>query len=262
MTHQFLIHNTPHIVLIGAGDTGSQMLTGIARMSFALGSLGLPVPTVTVYDPDTVSQANIGRQLFSPSDIGQSKAHVLVNRINAYFGFRWTAKAEKFAKAGHPDNLFVSCVDSRSSRLEIYQGIATRNGYWLDLGNTNHAGQAILGNSDFGCSTWQKRKKFNLLPTVADLFPEILDTSIPDDDGTPSCSLAEALAKQDLVVNQIVATHATELLWQLLRHGEIQHHGFFFDARAFSLQAMPARPESWARLLKQAKRYHKTRMAA
>lgn len=35
MTHQFLIHNTPHIVLIGAGGTGSQMLTGIARMSFS-----------------------------------------------------------------------------------------------------------------------------------------------------------------------------------------------------------------------------------
>ena len=34
------------------------------------------------YDPDIVTEANIGRQLFGPSDLGQNKAQCLVTRIN------------------------------------------------------------------------------------------------------------------------------------------------------------------------------------
>ncbi|MBO8471748.1 MAG: ThiF family adenylyltransferase, partial [Bacteroidetes bacterium] len=60
--------------VIGAGGTGSQVLTCLARFDTALRGLGHPGLFVTVYDPDTVTEANIGRQLFSPSDIGLNKA--------------------------------------------------------------------------------------------------------------------------------------------------------------------------------------------
>ena len=68
--------------VIGAGGTGSQVITNLARMSMALQALGHPGLHVTVFDPDTVSQANIGRQLFSETELGLNKAVSLVTRIN------------------------------------------------------------------------------------------------------------------------------------------------------------------------------------
>ena len=62
------------VFVIGAGGTGSQVITNLARMSMALQALGHPGLHVTVFDPDTVSQANIGRQLFSETELRLNKA--------------------------------------------------------------------------------------------------------------------------------------------------------------------------------------------
>ena len=59
------------VFVIGAGGTGSQVATGLARMSVALQALGHPGLHVTVFDPDTVTEANIGRQLFNGTRIEQ-----------------------------------------------------------------------------------------------------------------------------------------------------------------------------------------------
>ena len=48
------------VFVIGAGGTGSQVATGLARISVALQALGHPGLHVTVFDPDTVTEANIG----------------------------------------------------------------------------------------------------------------------------------------------------------------------------------------------------------
>lgn len=93
------VHITPprmladrvRVVLIGCGGNGSQMLTGLARLDHAIRALGHPGLDVEVHDPDTVSQANIGRQLFSPADVGQFKASVHVQRVNHFFGLDWRA---------------------------------------------------------------------------------------------------------------------------------------------------------------------------
>ncbi len=56
MSHKFLLNktyrSTLNVVLAGAGGTGSQMLTGLARMSIALRNLQLDDIHVIVYDPD------------------------------------------------------------------------------------------------------------------------------------------------------------------------------------------------------------------
>jgi len=51
--------------LIGAGGTGSQVLTCLARLDVTLRALGHPGLFVTLYDPDIVTDANIVR-LFRP----------------------------------------------------------------------------------------------------------------------------------------------------------------------------------------------------
>lgn len=71
-TDNYLL-NPPHPItvnLIGSGGTGSQVLTCLARLDVTLRALRHPGLHVTLYDPDTVSASNIGRQLFGASDLG------------------------------------------------------------------------------------------------------------------------------------------------------------------------------------------------
>ena len=56
------------VSLIGSGGTGSQVLTCLGRMDTALRALQHPGLFVTMYDPDIVTQANMGRQLFAGND--------------------------------------------------------------------------------------------------------------------------------------------------------------------------------------------------
>ena len=69
-TDRYLLnpHHPVTVFVIGAGGTGSQVATNLARMSIALQALGHPGLHLTVFDPDTVTEANIGRQLFSESE--------------------------------------------------------------------------------------------------------------------------------------------------------------------------------------------------
>ena len=76
--------------LIGAGGTGSQVLTCLARLDTALRGLGHPGLFITVYDSDIVTEANIGRPLFSPSDLRLHNPQCLGLRRHAYCAHKWT----------------------------------------------------------------------------------------------------------------------------------------------------------------------------
>jgi hypothetical protein len=106
---------------------------------------------VRVIDPDTVSEANIGRQMFSPSDVGLPKATVLVHRINMFFGLDWAAHRATYQNVGHPGDIVIGCVDTAAARRSIATAVKGRwDGYWLDLGNEESTGQVVLGR-------WVKR---------------------------------------------------------------------------------------------------------
>lgn len=212
------------IDLIGCGGTGSQFLSTLARMHLALRSLGHPHGIcLTAHDPDTVSEANVGRQLFAPSDVGTNKATVLINRLNMYYGLDWEASPGRYDEYRYDPHIIISCVDSRAARRDIQRRFKKFRtaAYWLDTGNRSTDGQIILGNN-------LSASDDNFLPTAPTLFPEIVDPSLDRNDG-PSCSLAEALDKQDLLINQAVATFGAQLIWSLFRRGEIEHHGFFVN---------------------------------
>jgi hypothetical protein len=72
------------------------------------------------------------------------------------------------------------------------------------------------------------------LPLVTEEFSELLLAGQADD--TPSCSLAEALAKQDLFINSALANCGASLLWQLFREGILFYRGFFLNLQDFKTQ--------------------------
>ena len=93
----------------------------------------------------------------------------------------------------------------------------------------------------------RNRRSATRLRTAAELFPEIVDPSL-DDDGAPSCSGLEAIERQEPFVNQVLAYLALSLLTQLLRYGQIAHHGAFVNTRENRVQPLSIDPAVWKRL--------------
>jgi PRTRC genetic system ThiF family protein len=220
--------------LIGCGGTGSQVLTCLARIDTALRALEHPGLHVTAYDPDTVEESNIGRQLFSPSDIGQNKAVCLVTRVNRFFAIGWEAVRKKYN--GQGANILITCTDNIQSRLDAAEAMArTGNGdsepyqqpkYWLDMGNAQTTGQAILGSMKIEQPKSAKYETVSKLPFVTEMFDY---ATIKEEDSGPSCSMEEALERQDLFINSSLAQLGCDLHWKLFRNGMIEHHGLYLN---------------------------------
>ncbi|HEY4327546.1 MAG TPA: PRTRC system ThiF family protein [Mucilaginibacter sp.] len=248
-------YNPIIINLIGAGGTGSQFLTALGRMNHALIELGHPGLMVRVFDDDKVEPANLGRQLFPTADLGMYKAVALINRINLFFGTNWKAITERYNTEtiqANPDlrmaEITVSGVDTVSARFEIAELLMAldkrvtymrnRPLYWMDFGNSKDTGQVVL--STLTAIKQPESKKFRVvesLPLVTAEFKELLEHS-ETTDTTPSCSLAEALTKQDLFINSALANLGASLLWQLFREGMLFNRGFFLNLKEFKTQPL------------------------
>ena len=209
--------------IIGAGGTGSQVLTGMARLDVTLRALGHPGLFVTVYDPES---------------------QCLVTRINNFFGNDWKAEASfypsvlKEVKRTEIANITITCTDNIKSRLDLWNVLAkvpsssyTDNNtplYWMDFGNTKTAGQVVLGTVPKKI----KQPVSTMYETVGSLkviTRFVKYARVKEVDSGPSCSLAEALEKQDLFINSTLAQLGCNILWKMFRHGMIEHHGLFLN---------------------------------
>lgn len=236
------------VAVVGAGGTGSHVLTGLAQLHTAMLALGHEGGlAVTAIDDDTVSEANVGRQMFYPSDVGMHKATVLIHRINMAMGTDWKSKCVRIkGKADLRDyDMVIGCVDNRAARKAIVDSLTGQDAYWLDLGNRLHEGQVILG--EFRSAAKKGKEESVRLPHAADLFPEIVDASLESEDDTPSCSLAEALEKQALFINRGMALYATNLLWEWFRYGRIEYHGVFVNLKNARTAPLAIDPVAWER---------------
>jgi PRTRC genetic system ThiF family protein len=226
-----------HVVIIGCGGTGSALIGGLPFLHQALVAVGQPGLQVIVADGDRVSATNCVRQPFSESEIGLYKSVVLVNRINLFWGLNWQASTEYLTKdtEGKAD-IIISCVDTRSARYQITKSPLFKECvYWLDLGNTADGGQFVLGQPKNN----RNRKTRGRLPTVAELFPEIVTPLLDNSDNLPACSAVEALERQEPFINQTLAYHALAMLARLFRHGEIPYHGGFVNLSAGRMAPIP-----------------------
>lgn len=234
------------VTLVGAGGTGSQILSGLARMNQALKALGSPGFHVRVFDGDGVSPSNVGRQFYSPADIGKNKAIVLVTRLNMFFGTRWEAYPYNVSKGLRlpRGGIVISAVDSVDAR-SVIKDISRTSGavYWVDIGNTTNTGQVVLGTFDRveqpvrNCSSY--------LPHVLDLYQGTMEEESQKPYQGPSCSVQESLGRQDLFINQWVATCALEIIWRMFRYGQLKVHGAFVDLNTMTVRPLPVNPAVW-----------------
>jgi PRTRC genetic system ThiF family protein len=270
------------INLIGCGGTGSQLLTHLARIDHTLRAGGLgygnhPGLHVRAFDGDTVTESNIGRQNFAPSDVGQNKAVVLITRINRFYSQNWEAHPYMYdqsvvAKDLHRVNIIITCVDSAKARIDIAKinrnrpepvtkkkGLtslldddhiyrALREGgeshayqkqyYWLDLGNSRNSGQVVLGSL---CAVKQPEGlagTVDKLPTILDLFPNIESHDTEEEQGH-SCSVAESINSQDLCTNSQMAEWGKKLIWNIFRKMRLETHGVFINLDQMCVNPLP-----------------------
>lgn len=227
-----LQRRTIRVAVIGCGGNGSVIAMGLPYIHQALLVAGHPGGLeVTLIDGDTVSATNCARQPFSQSEVGLHKSIVLASRINLFWGLRWKAIAALVAKGmGVEEAEFViGCVDTRAARATIHAlvtGTATTS-YWLDLGNGADGGQFILGQP----RNRTNRRNKSRLRTVTELYPEIADPSLTED-VTPSCSVTEALSRQEPFLNQVLASHALALIARFFRWGGLAQQGAFANIAA------------------------------
>lgn len=230
---RFMGDRRVNVVLIGCGGTGSQMLSGLARLNHALVELGHAGLHVTAFDADTISSANVGRQMFSPADVGLHKSVVLVHRINAFFGIDWCARP---AHAGPSElvrgapALAIMCVDSATARAKLEPALRASNCYVMDLGNRASDAQVLFGAHEKVTGNAGTVAGSAPLRWPYDVLPELIDTTIPEDD-TPSCSLAEALERQELFINQAVVAQGLAILWEFFRYARLTWWGAFVNLK-------------------------------
>ena len=214
-TDKYLLspYHSVTVLVAGAGGTGSQVITNLARMSVALQALGHPGLHLTAFDPDTVTEANIGRQLFSETELGLNKATALVTRINRFFGYAWEARECRYpiiTKEGDKSvplaNIIITCTDNTRSRLDLWRFLKKyreyKNNdekapiYWMDFGNAQTTGQVLVGNIRSKISQ-PASSEYLPMPRMNVITEEVSYSTIREEDSGPSCSLTEALRKQD-----------------------------------------------------------------
>lgn len=239
------------IALVGCGGTGGEVLDELFRIHSLLIALGGRGLSLTAYDPDRVTGANIGRQRFWPCDIGFNKAEVLITRVNSFGNTEWEfdPKAFDINEDYNSFDILVTCVDKPEVRADIgrkcndlkkpdddpFSGSRSEPQFWLDCGNDAFRGNVILGHFNFGGSALK-------IPNVFDLYP-MLDSMKGNDE--PSCSTVAALEKQDYGINRSVAREAANLIWQFLRHGELGHHGSYIDIKAGTVNPLAIDENVW-----------------
>lgn len=249
------------IALIGAGGTGSQLLPHLARIHTTLVALGKQGLDVTVYDDDEVSHANLARQLFSEQDVGANKAIVQVSRLNRFYGLNWQAvpfqfNAETLDMFNQPSyNFYLTCVDSVKARKQIFAcfqkqfpklSISESHQipyYWIDCGNMKDYGQVVMATLQKIKQPKSKYPTAEEMPNVFDLFPDMSDEDGAD---LPSCSLADAIEKQDLFINTEIASKAGRLLWAFLKESYIDSQGSYCNLSSGKTMPIPikAKPKN------------------
>lgn len=211
------------IAVIGAGGTGSYVLQGLAKLNLALPELvyGSEGIHVDVYDPDIISETNVVRQLFRQNEVGDYKSKVLVENINRFYGYNWFAYNTKYQSDKSYD-LLIICVDNMDARREIYNADYNfhrkESFYIVDYGNGEDFGQILLNQ-------YLVRPK----KLAWELPKGYLD--IQDNPEEPSCSIAQALGRQKMFINPVIANLGLDLIYDLLTKPVITKQGIYLDLR-------------------------------
>lgn len=234
------------VSIVGLGGTGAQVARSVARMVYDMKVARMHTPQIVLIDPDRVEQKNVGRQLYTEADVGQSKALVLMRRFNMALGLDIIAIDQPVSAERHFErcgNLIVGAVDNHLARREL----AKANGaIWLDAGNHFNAGQVVIGNTSDPETALRhidgQNGRYAYLPNAGLLFPALLEpepAAKPQPEPERSCAELVAAREQDLLINDWMATISAQYLYKLLHRQPISSFVSYISADGMSVRSVP-----------------------
>jgi PRTRC genetic system ThiF family protein len=239
--------NFKAIVLGGIGGTGSQLARSIARILYDLKQRGKHVPSLHLVDPDIVESKNVGRQFFTPADVGLPKAQVVGQRLNLALGLNISWSVEPLdAKRHIPSHGAIVCgaVDNHIARREI---ACSHAGCWIDAGNHRTSGQVIIGNTGDLALVQRSIQSghYSYLPHAGLLFPELLEPEplISTPEPTISCAELVEQGEQNLLINDAMALVAARYVSNLLNREPITTFMTYVDLDGLVMRSLPICPE-------------------
>ncbi len=278
--------STVQIVVVGAGGTGSWLVGHLARLVWDFNRTWEQVhdekprrASLLIVDHDDVEMGNIrARQNFCPAEIGHPKAQLLANRLAFAFGLdenEISAHVGPFtpsllSQRWHGLTILVGCVDNAQARQEMAHCLTntnTRYGvrqeerppltWWVDSGNSLHAGQVLCGNvatvdelRGVLCDPLCLR-----LPGPSLVHPELL-LPRPDEevDATArrSCKDLVLAGEPAMQQSRTINNHMAALVYgyvEMLLYGGLTTFASYTDNATFSTRSLETTPESLSQAL-------------
>jgi PRTRC genetic system ThiF family protein len=100
--------------------------------------------------------------------------------------------------------------------------------YWMDFGNAQTTGQVVLGTVQKKIPQ-PKSKQYKTVESLKVITEYVNYSSVKVEESEPSCSLAEALQKQDLYINSTLAQLGCNILWKMFRQGMTEYQGLYMN---------------------------------
>ena len=145
-------------------------------------------------------------------------------------------------------NLFITCTDNVRSRLALWKFLKGLSGkgpvdhrtplYWMDFGNSQTKGQVLVGTLREKI-VQPSSQEYIPVPRMNVITEEVDYSQIHEVDSGPSCSLAEALGKQDLFINSTLAHIGCNLLWKMFKEGKTAYRGAYVNLDSMKTTGIP-----------------------
>lgn len=248
------------IILVGCGGIGAYVAQHTGRLMRVIYESNRGVH-LTLVDPDTVEEKNIGRQLFCDAEVGVPKAEALARRYGRAWGLNCSHVVGEFDESlllGCDQTVVVGCVDNARARSAMHEVLRSNEGsrlqfWWLDCSNGADVGRVLLGSAhgfEELRGAFPDGRTCTALPSPALQFRDLL-TPRPEesDDSDLSCAEMAARGEQSLHVNARVAVEGVITLTQLLVTRDLKCFATELSVAARSCRSTYATPEEVARVI-------------
>lgn len=250
------------IVLVGAGATGSHLLSFLTQLA---ANFTASEVRIRIVDADVVEEKNLLNQKFLAEDVSHLKAEVLCERYQSAYPEldisyldAYVTEKESFVAYLRQANdrrnvlpILVSCVDNNATRKvfdDVFYDDRIPGLIYIDAGNgtVQRVGQVVVGyKSSEAKQVPDHQGTYNafcmgnvstgvvLLP-AADVFPEI---RAEEQTVTQSVSCGASLNEhpQNIATNIMSALTVFAVLNNILAFNQITSHISYFDAENLQL---------------------------
>lgn len=236
------------IVVVGVGGTGSAVAIDLARLAHHCQEKGLPV-LIQLIDGDKVEPKNVGRQQFSPYEVGENKATSMARRLNLWLGLDVTGTPKMLTEKTRlifndgsmkPLRIIVGAVDNHKARRAIAKHAQQSKAWWVDTGNGEFKGQVLIGNYPYdGIHVTEELGLVNGLPSPAKQMPELLDEEDRPVLQFEDCALRILRDEQSININRLMATYAAQAVYDMVIKRELDYMAIHTSLNPPSTTAVP-----------------------